>query len=268
MAPRSLLVMNASWSGLASDVADIAEEWRANRPERQARRSLDPADFARLAKAGFLHVAVPEESGGLWRSVAETTRPICETLRTIAAADPSVALVASMHPAVLGFWLARPDEARPHWTEQRAAVFATAAEGAQWGTITSEPGSGGDILRTKAQATPDGSSDGPVPGAAYRISGDKHFGSGSGVTSFMITTAVADGEDEPALFALDVRDRAMGRHGRVAADRRVGRDGHGRDPEPRDAAGGVPGDPLRVGRTAGGAHARRRHRWSPACSRR
>ncbi len=203
----SLLVMNASWSGLASDIADIADEWRADRPERQARRSLDPADFERLAKAGFLHVAVPEESGGLWRSVAETTRPICETLRTIAAADPSVALVASMHPAVLGFWLARPDETRPQWTEQRAAVFATAAEGAQWGTITSEPGSGGDILRTRAQATPDGSADGAVPGATYRITGDKHFGSGSGVTSFMLTTAVADGEDAPALFALDVRDR-------------------------------------------------------------
>jgi alkylation response protein AidB-like acyl-CoA dehydrogenase len=204
--PR-LLVMSASWTGLEGEIADITDEWRANRPERQARRSLDPVDFERLAKAGFLHVAVPEESGGLWRSVAETTRPICETLRTLAAGDPSVALVASMHPAVLGFWLARPDEARPRWTEQRDAVCATAAEGAQWGTITSEPGSGGDILRTKAQATPDGSSDGAVPGAAYRISGDKHFGSGSGVTSFMITTGVADGEDAPAMFAVDVRDR-------------------------------------------------------------
>jgi alkylation response protein AidB-like acyl-CoA dehydrogenase len=199
--------MNASWSGLAGDIADIAAEWRASRPERQARRGLDPADFERLAKAGLLHVAVPEEAGGLWRSLAETTRPICETLRTIAAADPSVALVASMHPAVLGFWLARPDPQRPQWTEQRTAVFATAAEGAQWGTITSEPGSGGDILRTKAQAVPAEGPDGAVPGVAYRISGDKHFGSGSGVTSFMITTAVADGEDAPALFALDVRDR-------------------------------------------------------------
>ena len=199
--------MNSSWSALATGLADIASEWRSNRPERQTRRGLDPADFERLAESGFLQVAVPNESGGLWRSVAETTRPICTALRTLAAADPSVALVASMHPAVLGFWLARPDQAQSDWTEQREAVFATAAEGAQWGTITSEPGSGGDILRTKAQATPADASDGPLPGATYRISGDKHFGSGSGVTSFMITTAVADGEDEPALFALDVRDR-------------------------------------------------------------
>ena len=199
--------MSASWSKLASDIAEIAGEWRADRPERQARRSLDPADFERLAKAGFLDVAVPEESGGLWRSVADSTRPIGETLRTLAAADPSVALVASMHPAVLGFWLARPDPGQPRWTEQRTAVFASAAAGAQWGTITSEPGSGGDILRTKAEATPADGLDGSLPGAVYRVSGDKHFGSGSGVTSFMITTAVAEGEDAPALFALDVRDR-------------------------------------------------------------
>jgi alkylation response protein AidB-like acyl-CoA dehydrogenase len=199
--------MSPSWPVLTRDIADLVSEWRSNRGERQARRGLDAADFERLTKAGFLHVAVPEETGGLWRSVAETTRPICEVLRTLAAADPSVALVASMHPAVLGFWLARPDQARPQWTEQREAAFATAADGEQWGTITSEPGSGGDILRTRAQATPDDRSAGPLPGAAYRVTGDKHFGSGSGVTSFMITTAVPDGGDAPAVFIVDVRDR-------------------------------------------------------------
>jgi alkylation response protein AidB-like acyl-CoA dehydrogenase len=199
--------MSASWSVLDHHIAEIASEWRSDRPNRQARRSLDPADFERLANAGFLQVAVPEEMGGLWRSVSETTRPACEVLRTLAAADPSVALVSSMHPAVLGFWLAQPDQSRTAWSEQRAAVFATAAEGQQWGTITSEPGSGGDILRTKARAQPDDGSGGALPGHAYRLRGDKHFGSGSGVTSFMITTAVPDGEDLPTVFILDVRDR-------------------------------------------------------------
>jgi alkylation response protein AidB-like acyl-CoA dehydrogenase len=199
--------MSLSWPGVGRDILELASEWRSDRPERQARRQLDPADFERLAKAGFLHVAVPEDMGGLWRSVAETTRPISELLRTLAAADPSVALVSSMHPAVLGFWLAQPDETKAAWTEQRAAVFATAAAGAQWGTITSEPGSGGDILRTKAQALPDDGSGGAVPGRAYRVRGAKHFGSGSGVTSFMITTALPDGEDAPTVFVLDVRDR-------------------------------------------------------------
>ena len=199
--------MSLSWSALNSDISEIAGEWRSQRPDRQARRGLDPADFSRLANAGFLRTAVPEDMGGLWRSVTETTRPICELLRTLAAADPSVALVSSMHPAVLGFWLAKPDETRAAWTEQRAAAFATAADGQQWGTITSEPGSGGDILRTKAQALPDDGVEATVPGRTYRVNGAKHFGSGSGVTSFMITTAVPNGEDAPTAFVLDVRDR-------------------------------------------------------------
>ena len=195
------------WSTLAADVSAIADEWRADRAERQARRALDPADFRRLADAGFLGVVVPEAAGGLWQSVGESTRPICEVLRTVAGADPSVALVASMHPAVVGFWLAPPDPGRPEWAAQRDAVVATAANGHQWGTITSEPGSGGDILRTTSQAIPDGAVNEAVAGVTYRITGDKHFGSGSGVTSFMVTTAVGDGDDSPAIFVLDVRDR-------------------------------------------------------------
>lgn len=200
--------MNRSWSALTHDIGEIASEWRSSRAERQGRRGLDPVDFDRLRETGLLGVAVPEVMGGLWRSVAESTRPACEVLRTLAAADPSVALVASMHHAVVGFWLAQPDESQAAWSEQRAAVFATALEGGQWGTITSEPGSGGDILRTKARAVPDDAPNGPVPGRAYRISGDKHFGSGSGVTSFMVTTAVPDGEDAPTVFIIDVRDRS------------------------------------------------------------
>jgi alkylation response protein AidB-like acyl-CoA dehydrogenase len=192
---------------LERDIADIAGEWGSNRSERQARRGLDRADFERLAATGLLRVAVPEDMGGLWRSVGESTRPICELLRTLASADPSVALVSSMHPSVLGFWLALPDPSRERWSEQRRAVFASAANGEQWGTITSEPGSGGDILRTKSRAVPDADAQAALPGGAYRVSGAKHFGSGSGVTSFMITTAVPEGEDAPTLFVLDVRDR-------------------------------------------------------------
>jgi alkylation response protein AidB-like acyl-CoA dehydrogenase len=45
-------------------------------------------------------------------------------------------------------------------------------------------------------------------GETYRLTGQKHFGSGSGVTSFMITTAVPDGETAAELFVLDVREAA------------------------------------------------------------
>jgi alkylation response protein AidB-like acyl-CoA dehydrogenase len=111
-----------------------------------------------------------------------------------------------MHPAVVGFWLARTDGTSAAWLEQRRAVAASAAEGVRWGTITSEPGSGGDIARTTAAATPRGGFDQPIPGATYAVSGDKHFGSGSGVNDLMITTAVpTDGDGRPAIFVLDVR---------------------------------------------------------------
>lgn len=199
--------MGTTWAALTGEVDELAAEWRADRPARQARRGLDPGDFDRLVRAGFLDVAVPEARGGLWRSVADSTGPICAVLRTLGAADPSVALVASMHPAVIGFWLARQQGERAAWTEQFDAIIASAAAGAQWGTITSEPGSGGDILRTRTRAVPDGGADGGLPGAAYLLSGDKHFGSGSGITSYMITTALAEADGVPAFFVIDVRDR-------------------------------------------------------------
>jgi alkylation response protein AidB-like acyl-CoA dehydrogenase len=115
-----------------------------------------------------------------------------------------------MHPAVVGFWLASVDESNRAWCTQRDAVFATAADGLQWGTITSEPGSGGDIARTTATAASDPGADGFLPGATYRVSGMKHFGSGSGITDVMITTARPDdgGDDDgPAFFFFDARDR-------------------------------------------------------------
>ena len=124
----------------------------------------------------------------------------------LAGGDASVALVSSMHPAVIAFWLASPDPSQPEWERQRRAVFASALAGEQWGTITSEPGSGGDIFRTRATAAPlDGEPF--LPGRAYAVTGDKHFGSGMGVTDRMMTTAVAEGDDAPAIFVLDVRGR-------------------------------------------------------------
>jgi alkylation response protein AidB-like acyl-CoA dehydrogenase len=198
--------MTLSWDSLGQLLAAVTDDWRAARPERQSRRHLDGADFGRLRDAGFLRTVVPEAMGGLWRSLPDSTADVALALRRLAAADPSVALVASMHPAVVGFWLT-PASDEPAWCEQREAVCASAADGRQWGTITSEPGSGGDIAQTKAVATPDPGVDAALPGATYRLRGDKHFGSGSGITDFMITTAVPADEEAPSFFVIDVRDR-------------------------------------------------------------
>jgi alkylation response protein AidB-like acyl-CoA dehydrogenase len=191
---------------VVADVRTIAEDWRADRKERQGRRHLDQADFDRLRDAGLLRLVAPVDSVGLLDSVEASVRPLCEAYRQLAAGDPSVALVSSMHPAVVAFWLASPDAAQPAWEEQRRAVFASAAAGEQWGTITSEPGSGGDIAKTKATATP-ADVEPFLPGRTYAVTGDKHFGSGSGVTDRMMTTAVPDDEQDPTIFVLDVRGR-------------------------------------------------------------
>ena len=143
--------------------------------------------------------------GGLWSGAESSIRPVCEIYRRLASADPSVALVSSMH-SVLAFWLASPDPEQPEWEAQRRAVFTSGLAGDQWGTITSEPGSGGDIARTRSVATPL-AGEGFVPGRCYAVTGDKHFGSGSGITHRMMTTALPEGESAPTIFVLDVRDR-------------------------------------------------------------
>jgi alkylation response protein AidB-like acyl-CoA dehydrogenase len=140
--------------------------------------------------------------GGLWVDLATSTRPIAEILRTLARGDPSVALVSSMHPAVLSFWLCQPEAPEPYtraWSGQLRFVAQTAVDGHFWGTITSEPGSGGDVAKTKAAAR-------RGDGGGHLMSGVKHFGSGSGVTSYMITTALPEGDDSADWFFLDVRD--------------------------------------------------------------
>jgi len=182
----------------------LAARWAGERDDRLHRRHLDRADFDALAETGFLNLVVPRSHGGLWRSLAETGPVIVDAVQRLARGDHSVALVASMHPAVLIFWTASPEAEAPFteaWSEQRAEVFRTATDGHFWGTITSEPGSGGDIFRTRATATPvEGSS------SRFELRGEKHFGSGSEIVSYMITTAKPVGADMPMGFYLDLRD--------------------------------------------------------------
>jgi len=183
------------------NVAAIAAEFAAARGDRIQRRTLSRIDFDRLADAGFLLTGVPVDQGGLWRGLSESVREYAELVRVLAQGDPCVALVAAMHPSVLAFWLAvtQPRSNAAAWRAERAEYVDTAMHGHWWGTMISEPGSGGDLLRTRTVAEPSGTE--------FRLSGEKHFGSGSGITSFMITTGRVDGEPAPDLFVIDVRDR-------------------------------------------------------------
>ena len=185
------------------NVTEVSAGFAKQRAERQRRRQLDMADFDRLADAGFHLTGVPPDMGGINGGVTQFTRPLCDMLRILAQGDPSVALVASMHPAVIGGWLEVPAAPTPYaaaWEKQRRHVFETAREGCWWGTIISEPGSGGDPSKSRATAKLDVSDT-----HTHLISGQKHFGSGSGITSFMITQAVPEGESTPDVFYMDMR---------------------------------------------------------------
>jgi alkylation response protein AidB-like acyl-CoA dehydrogenase len=191
------------------NVRAIAAEWAGQRAERQRRRHLDPADFKRLREAGFIRACLPVEEGGLWKSHEHSSRLIYEMVRTLAHGDSSVALTAVMHPLTLAsaHWLGNPSAPAPFtaaWAAQRRWVFQTVRDGAWWSPIISEPGSGGDPERSRATARRAVRAGGSDP-LRYRLTGQKQFGSGSGITSYVITMAIPEGEEEPDLFVIDLR---------------------------------------------------------------
>ncbi|MEM7408000.1 MAG: acyl-CoA dehydrogenase family protein [Pseudomonadota bacterium] len=190
-------------TAVLDNVRDVAGQFGRDGVERRERRHLERADFQQLSDAGMTLTGVPAAAGGLWESLTESVALYCALYRALAAGDPSVALVSTMHPAVLGFWLmvdAAPDPYAQSWQTQRAKWQELALSGHWFGTIASEPGSAGDLMATRATATQ--SADG-----SWAISGAKHMGSGSGITSFMVTVAKPQGEDLPEVFMFDTRAR-------------------------------------------------------------
>ena len=189
---------------IVSGIPALAREWAAQRAERQPRTKADPADYEALRQLGIPLLGVPVEFGGTWEDVSKSARPICTMLRTLAQGDPSITLSSAMHQGVLATWRipAVPKPFNEAWQKQRKEVFGTVTSGAWWGTIVSEPGSGGDTGQTRSECVPE------APGSLrYRMSGQKHFGSGSGLTSFMTTRAVPAGEGQPDIFFLEVRNQ-------------------------------------------------------------
>ena len=184
----------------------LADQWALERDERLQRRHLESDDFTALAETGFLRLVVPVADGGYWRSLAETGPVIIDAVYRLARGDQSVALVASMHPTIVALWAAAPPAPTEYahaFEKQCSTVFASAMEGHFWGTIASEPGSGGDVMRTKTIARPVAGS-----GSLVTVHGAKHFGSGSQIVSYMITVAKHEDDDLPGIYTLDLRDQS------------------------------------------------------------
>ena len=191
-----------SIASILEAVPKLSKEWASERDDRQRRTEADPADYERLRALGINLMAVPVEFGGSWESLAQSARPICTMLRGLAPGDPSITLASAMHQGVLASWRVPsvPDPFNAGWQQQRKEIFSTVTDGAWWGTIVSEPGSGGDTGLTRASCVPEA-----PDSLKYRLSGQKHFGSGSGLTSFMTTRAVPQGETGPDQFFMEVR---------------------------------------------------------------
>jgi alkylation response protein AidB-like acyl-CoA dehydrogenase len=210
---------------ILENIKEISARFAQERSERQRRRELVRADFDLIRDAGFLLTCVPTQYGGAYESRMRSTRPQSDMLRILAQGDPSVALVASMHLGVIDgmvSWTSIEQAPKPFtkaWDEQRRWVFQTACDGHWWGTIISESGTGGDMAKTKAAARL-----GATPNT-YLLSGQKHFGSGSGITSFVITTGVPEGETQPDVFFMDMRDRPW--DGSAGVKLMAAWDGHG-----------------------------------------
>ena len=217
--------------------ATIADGWRAERGERLKRTALDRADFAALADGGYLDLAVPIDQGGsLDESGGVDPRHRRRRCATLAAGDASPALVAAMHPAVLSFWLANPVDGADEWEAQRRAVFATAADGAQWGTVTSEPGSGGDVARTRTVARAGGRRRGRRRGPGSALPPQRRQALRQRHRRVLLhdhhRRARRRGRGQ-RLLPRHARPHDRRPPGRLHRRRRVGRHRHGGDAEPR-----------------------------------
>ena len=160
--------------------------------------------------------------GGLWRSVAETTRPICEV-----AAD------AGRRPTRRSRWCRRCTRrcSRSGWPAPdptQAGVERAARRRVRQRRRRASSGARSRPSRAAAATSPARRRvadarrrrpSGPCPAPRYRVTGDKHFGSGSGVTSTSWSRPRSrTASDAPTIFVLDVRDRPWDGIGGHAAD--------------------------------------------------
>jgi alkylation response protein AidB-like acyl-CoA dehydrogenase len=89
---------------LLNQVRQLSKEWASQLEDRQQRIEADSADYEALREIGVPLMAVPVAFGGTWQDIAQSARPFCTMLRTLAQGDPSVTLASSIHQGVLASW--------------------------------------------------------------------------------------------------------------------------------------------------------------------
>jgi len=171
---------------LRDEAGRVADAFQARAEENDRLGRFPSENFADLARAGLLHLAVPTELGGpggdylAFSVVAEQ----------IARGDASTSLCFTMHCAGVAAALAGDDD-------QRRRTLERLADGAVFTVVFTEPGSGTNFLQPQMTAT-------PVDGG-YRLNGRKSFATSAGAAEVVVVNAVVDGSEDGAftLFMVD-----------------------------------------------------------------
>jgi len=164
---------------LRAEAALVADAFPARAEENDRLGRFPSENFADLARAGLLNLAVPTELGGrggdylAFSVVAEQ----------IARGDASTCLCFTMHCAGVAAALAGDDD-------QRRRTVERLADGAVFTVVFTEPGSGTNFLQPQMTAS-------PVDGG-YRLNGRKSFATSAGAAEVVVVNAVVDGRDDGA----------------------------------------------------------------------
>lgn len=173
---------------LADTVRDLAPrlaEREAADPDRYPEQSV-----AELIDAGVLRAPFSPELGGQRCALLDAVRAVEE----LAAASPSLALLAAMPLGLAGVYALGPDVAPPEhrggWAEQIDRVAARYRDGAIYAACNSEKGAGGSLAatRTTAERGEDG---------RFRLTGEKILASFGRNAQVFFSTAKPTPEQLP-----------------------------------------------------------------------
>jgi SfnB family sulfur acquisition oxidoreductase len=158
----------------------LAPEFAAGAAGRDRDRRIPTAELDEIAASGLLGITVPQSAGGAGVSNAV----LAEVMRTLAAADPSIAQTLLPHFVLTG---ALTGLGTP---QQRDFFFPAVLAGARFGNAVSERGTK-HAWDPQSRIVPD-------PAGGYRISGRKYYATGS-LTAPWMAVAAKDPSDHLVL---------------------------------------------------------------------
>lgn len=160
----------------------LAADLEVDSAENDRRGSIPPKLFDELAKTGLLGLTVAKAQGGTGASLHETV----EVLRILGKADPSVALILSMH-FIQHLVIARGGRWPRHLAEKLTRDALGSAGLVNVLRVEPELGSParGGLPATTARQTPDG----------WRLTGHKIYSTGASVLRWYLVWAKTDEPD-------------------------------------------------------------------------